>query len=100
MQKNITIAISCFNTSKTVSELLRRVKEVAVRNPSHQFELVLVDDGSADNSFEVACAGLEQMGLPSIAIRFSRNFREIFVKWHRQLFSMSIFFTEKPSPVM
>ncbi len=77
MQKNITIAISCFNTSKTVSELLRRVKEVAVRNPSHQFELVLVDDGSADNSFEVACAGLEQMGLPSIAIRFSRNFGQM-----------------------
>jgi dolichol-phosphate mannosyltransferase len=77
MQKTITIAISCFNTSKTISELLRRVKEVAVRNPSHRFELVLVDDGSADDSFEVACAGLQQTGLPSIAIRFSKNFGQM-----------------------
>lgn len=74
MQKRlVSIIVPIFNESANLPALAKLFQELAARVTQYRFEIILVDDGSADNSFEVA---REQMqNLPSARlVRLSRNY--------------------------
>lgn len=69
----VSVAISLFNEERVLPELLRRVCAVLSQVPGGPHELVLVDDGSSDGTFEVltrAAASDPRI----VAISLSRNF--------------------------
>ncbi len=69
----VSVAMSLFNEERVVPELLRRVGAVLSGIPGGPHELVLVDDGSSDGTFEILT--LAAASDPRIvAISLSRNF--------------------------
>ena len=68
----VTVVVPVFNEAANLPELLRRTRETLERC-ADSFEIVLVDDGSSDDTLAVAMAERERD--PRIdAISFSRNF--------------------------
>ncbi len=51
LQQGISVVVPCFNGARTLDEFVRRVGEVLSRS-GERFELVLVDDGSTDESWK------------------------------------------------
>ena len=48
----ISIAIPCYKSSKTISEVVKNIDTVFKLHPEHDYEVILVNDGSPDNTFE------------------------------------------------
>ncbi|MES1172547.1 MAG: glycosyltransferase, partial [Bacteroidota bacterium] len=72
---HVTIVIPCYNEAETVPRLIDALDaaEATLRSERRQVEVILVDDGSRDGSFEMlrtAAASRSWMRL----IRFRRNF--------------------------
>ncbi len=68
----LSIVATLYQSAPYVQEFCRRVSEVA-RQVSPDFEIVLVNDGSPDQSLEVALAARQQYGRIRV-IDLSRNF--------------------------
>lgn len=69
----VSVVVPVYFSSATLPALLHRLRAVADSLPDVEFEYVMVDDGSGDNSFEI----LKQEAAtdPCVrAIRLSRNF--------------------------
>jgi len=69
----ISIIVPVYNNAPSLPELARRLDAIAAEKPSHRFEFVYVDDGSADDSFAV----LQKLASEDARIRvlkLSRNF--------------------------
>lgn len=49
----ISIAIPCYNSSKTLPTVVKEIKDVFAENNGYDYEIVLVNDNSPDNTFEV-----------------------------------------------
>ena len=70
---NITIVVPCFNEEKNIDRLLEKLKNATLAITDINFTYLLVDDGSADGTFNVIRKAAEKQ--PKIrAIRLSRNF--------------------------
>jgi polyisoprenyl-phosphate glycosyltransferase len=69
----VSIAIPLYNEEEVISELLQRVRAVLEQLPGGPHELVLVDDGSSDRTFELIAATASHEP-NTVAISFSRNF--------------------------
>jgi len=67
---SITVVIPLLNEWETLAELVRRIDAAGISSPC---EIVFVDDGSSDNSWQVI-EGLSQSRGMIRAIRFRRNF--------------------------
>lgn len=69
----VSIVIPCFNEEAGIGELLARCRKAAADAVGRRYEIVLVDDGSADGTWR---AILNEMDAHSgvIGIRLSRNF--------------------------
>jgi len=56
MEKNgkklVSVVIPVYNEEAVVEELLKRLKELMERNEKYDFEVILVENGSMDNSFQ------------------------------------------------
>jgi polyisoprenyl-phosphate glycosyltransferase len=69
----VSVAIPLYNEEQGIEELLRRVRKVLEQLPGGPHEVVLVDDGSSDGTFDLIAAAATQD--PTIvAISLSRNF--------------------------
>lgn len=69
----LSVAIPLYNEEKSIPELLRRVCGALDQLPGGPHEIVLVDDGSSDRTFEMlTAAALEDPRI--VAISLSRNF--------------------------
>lgn len=69
----LSVAIPLFNEEQGIPELLRRVRAVLDAMPGGPHEMVFVDDGSADRTFDLLSQAAR--GDPRIvAISLSRNF--------------------------
>lgn len=69
---SVSIVAPCYNEAGNLPEFVRRVEE-AMRAVPEAWELILVDDGSIDRTWEVIetiCADRPQV----IGLRLSRNF--------------------------
>jgi dolichol-phosphate mannosyltransferase len=69
----VSVAISLYNEEEVFPELLRRLRAVLDTIPGGPHEVVFVDDGSADGTFEkVAAAAAEDPRV--VGVSLSRNF--------------------------
>ena len=69
----VSIVVPVYHNAKSLPDLLERLDRVAGGNPEYEFEFVFVDDGSADNSFDVLQDLLSKDDRVRI-VKLSRNF--------------------------
>lgn len=49
----ISIAIPCYRSAKTIENVVKEIDEVFKKQSKYEYEVILVNDGSPDNTFEV-----------------------------------------------
>ncbi|MAF94466.1 MAG: glycosyltransferase [Rhodospirillaceae bacterium] len=69
----LSIVVPVLNEQENIRELFDQILKVVENNLKVSFELLFVDDGSRDRSWEIICA-LHDDDARVRAIRFSRNF--------------------------
>lgn len=71
--QRVSVAVPLYNEEEGITELLRRIRGVLEQLPGGPHELVLVDDGSSDRTFELIAAAATQDSR-IVGISLSRNF--------------------------
>lgn len=71
--KLLSIVVPCYNEEDGIAELIRRCRQSASDVAGDDYEIVLVDDGSADGTWRAISVETEQ-GRNIVGIRLSRNF--------------------------
>ncbi|MBI4052915.1 MAG: glycosyltransferase family 2 protein [Candidatus Diapherotrites archaeon] len=51
---SVSVIVPAFNEEKRIGKVLERVFSVAKKNPDARFNVIVVDDGSSDRTFEAA----------------------------------------------
>ncbi|MEE3509635.1 undecaprenyl-phosphate 4-deoxy-4-formamido-L-arabinose transferase [Pseudomonas sp. 10C3] len=69
----VSIVIPVYNEEQSLPELLHRT-EAACAQLHHEFEIVLVDDGSRDNSAQILQDASEREGSSIVAVILNRNY--------------------------
>jgi len=69
----ISIVIPCYRSSKTLPTVIGEIEEVFKNNKKYDYQVILVNDGSPDNTYEVIC-DLCAKNDKLIGINLSRNF--------------------------
>jgi glycosyltransferase involved in cell wall biosynthesis len=69
---DISIVIPLLNEAESLPELCRWIEDVTTKN-GYQYEIILVDDGSTDNSWEVIHQ-LSKTNANIKGIKFQRNY--------------------------
>ncbi|SDW65226.1 undecaprenyl-phosphate 4-deoxy-4-formamido-L-arabinose transferase [Pseudomonas syringae] len=69
----VSVVIPVYNEQQSLPELLRRT-EAACAQLSHAYEIVLVDDGSRDESAEILQHAAGRSGSPFVAVILNRNY--------------------------
>jgi glycosyltransferase involved in cell wall biosynthesis len=70
---DLSVVIPVYNSAQTLSELVERLEKVLKRIVNNRYELVLVNDGSTDSSWNILKELAESNG-KIIAINLTRNF--------------------------
>ncbi|XBS69254.1 undecaprenyl-phosphate 4-deoxy-4-formamido-L-arabinose transferase [Acerihabitans sp. KWT182] len=70
---SVSIVIPVFNEQESLTALIERTG-AACRQLSLPFEIILVDDGSSDNSVDILSAAAEQPDSHIIAVLLNRNY--------------------------
>nr|WP_256465938.1 undecaprenyl-phosphate 4-deoxy-4-formamido-L-arabinose transferase [Yersinia ruckeri] len=73
MIKKVSIVIPVYNEQESLPTLLERTK-AACQKLSQPYEIIMVDDGSSDNSAAMLTAAAEQPGSAVIAVLLNRNY--------------------------
>ncbi|WP_200906955.1 glycosyltransferase family 2 protein [Paracidovorax avenae] len=68
----LSVVIPCYNEEEGMRELHRRVSEVCLASVGNAYELVLVNDGSKDRTWEIMC-DLSLADRRVVAVNLSRN---------------------------
>ena len=53
MKKKVSFVIPCYNSSQTLGSVITEIKDTMVRLDKYDYEVILVNDCSPDNTFEV-----------------------------------------------
>jgi len=69
----LSVVIPCFNESQSIHELHKRVSEICNTVVSQDYELILVNDGSKDNTWQLMCE-IAKNDRRLLAINLSRNY--------------------------
>ncbi|WP_347906104.1 undecaprenyl-phosphate 4-deoxy-4-formamido-L-arabinose transferase [Pseudomonas purpurea] len=69
----VSIVIPVYNEEESLPELLRRT-EAACQQLKHAYEIVMVDDGSRDNSAQLLEEAASREGSPVVAVILNRNY--------------------------
>lgn len=72
--KLISIVVPCYQSAGNLIGLLEDIKKAVANIRQVSFELLFVDDGSTDNTYEELKQVLEDKSIPSSIIKLSRNF--------------------------
>jgi glycosyltransferase involved in cell wall biosynthesis len=70
---SLSIVVPCFNEEIGLQELVRRCRESATAAVGERYELILVDDGSTDGTWEAITSQIDGH-VDIVAIKLSRNF--------------------------
>lgn len=73
MRKLISVVVPCYNESEALPKFMEELEKIIARMEYADFQVVLVNDGSKDNTLEV----MKQLAADSSIVRyvsFSRNF--------------------------
>lgn len=71
--KKISFVIPCYNSEKTIGNVVKEIETTMAKNNEESYEIILVDDCSKDNvwqKIQILCEGNTKIK----AIRFSKNF--------------------------
>ena len=71
--KKISWIIPCFNEEKVILETLKRIRIVSEKLNKFEWELILVNDGSSDNT-KTLIKEINEYPFKIILLSFSRNF--------------------------
>lgn len=71
--EKISVVIPCYNEEKAIPIFYKEMNKVMVKMKKLDFELIFVDDGSSDSTFEV-CKNLSKEDKRVKFLSFSRNF--------------------------
>ncbi len=71
--KSITWIIPCYNEENVIFELLKRIKKVSQKLNKYNWELILIDDGSSDNTKNLL-KQIDNYPFRLVLLSFSRNF--------------------------
>lgn len=71
--KKISWIIPCFNEEKVILETLKRIRRVSEKLNKFEWELILVNDGSSDNT-KTLIREIKEYPFKIILLSFSRNF--------------------------
>jgi polyisoprenyl-phosphate glycosyltransferase len=74
MKKLISIVIPAYNEQDNIDELAKRLQAVFALNPNYDFEAIIVENGSLDNTYEKLLAVHQQDNRFKI-LQLARNFR-------------------------
>lgn len=74
MKKLISIVIPAYNEQDNIDELTRRLQGVFAENPAYDFEAIIVENGSVDNTYQKLLAVHQQDNRFKI-LQLARNFR-------------------------
>lgn len=72
-KRKISVIIPCYNSSKMIGTVVQEIVETVDKRPEYNYEIVLVNDGSKDNTWEV----IEQLAETNphiVSINFTKNF--------------------------
>ncbi|MFJ3681552.1 undecaprenyl-phosphate 4-deoxy-4-formamido-L-arabinose transferase [Pseudomonas sp. NPDC090208] len=69
----VSIVIPVYNEQQSLPELLRRTEAACMELP-YPFEIILVDDGSRDDSADLLQQAAEREGSPVVAVILNRNY--------------------------
>ncbi len=69
----LSIVVPMYNEEESVEPLLERI-HVALANYPHPWEVILVDDGSSDDTVRTMDAGRERFGPHVVPVNLQRNF--------------------------
>ena len=72
-KKIISWIVPCFNEEKVILETLKRIREVSIKLNKFNWELILIDDGSRDNTKKII-KEIQNYPLKITLLSFSRNF--------------------------
>ena len=75
----ISIAIPCYRSALTITSVVNEIREQFLLHPEHDYQLVLVNDGSPDETFAVI-RQLCQSDDRIVGIDLSRNFSQANAK--------------------
>jgi len=70
--KKLSVVVPCYNESLNILNTVKRI-ELNIKKISQNFEIIFVDDGSSDNSFQIL-KEISKTNQNLKIIRFSRNF--------------------------
>ena len=71
--KKISWIVPCFNEEKVILETLERIRRVSEKINKFEWELILIDDGSSDNTKRII-QEINEYPFKLILLSFSRNF--------------------------
>ena len=74
MKKLISIVVPAYNEQDNVDELTKRLQAVFALNPSYDFEAIIVENGSLDNTYEKLLT-VHQQDKRFKILQLARNFR-------------------------
>ena len=75
----ISIAIPCYKSEKTIGKVVDEIREVFVRNPEHDYQIILVNDYPFDNTFNLITS-LCQEDNKITGINLSKNYGQTCAK--------------------
>lgn len=73
MMNRLSIVIPVYYNEQNIPFLYEKLEEAIIRNPNYEHELIFVDDGSGDRSYEELLK-LQQLHVNIKLIKLSRNF--------------------------
>ena len=71
---SVSVVIPIFNEEESLRLLHREISETLQQLPLDWYEIIFIDDGSVDGSYEVACELHEKDPEHMVLIRLRRNF--------------------------
>jgi dolichol-phosphate mannosyltransferase len=74
LQKTVSIVTPAFNEIECIGELLGRLEVLAARETEYQFEVIVIENGSSDGTWEYL-QEFDTKSFKRVFVQLSRNFR-------------------------
>lgn len=73
MKRLITVGIPCYKSEKTIKQVVNEIREEFLKQNRYRYQIVLVNDGSPDDTFEVI-RGICAQDTNVVGVNLSKNY--------------------------
>jgi glycosyltransferase involved in cell wall biosynthesis len=70
----VSLMIPALNEEQSAPLVVERLQAIREENPDYDFDVIVVDDGSTDDTAGTFATELESAGIPFTVLQFARNF--------------------------